>query len=290
MPSPTRTTAALRHWTLTAVSAATAILMLDIAVVATALSDISADLDTGLHGLKWVIDAYTLALASVVLTAGSLADRLGRRRLFIAGLVVFTAASLASAVAPSIDVLVAVRAVQGVGAAALFAVSLALLADVFPAGRQRASAIAVYGATIGASFAAGPLVGGALTSALGWRWVFLINLPIGLWTLVITVRHLRESRDPVAHKVDLPGQITLVAALFALVFGLLNGAETGWDDPVNLGALAAAAGFGLAFVLVELRVSEPMVPFVMFSSPPFRLAQITAVVISGGSTRSSRTS
>ena len=165
MPSPTRTTAALRHWTLTAVSAATAILMLDIAVVATALSDISADLDTGLHGLKWVIDAYTLALASVVLTAGSLADRLGRRRLFIAGLVVFTAASLASAVAPSIDVLVAVRAVLGIGAAALFAVSLALLADVFPAGRQRASAIAVYGATIGASFAAGPLVGGALTSA-----------------------------------------------------------------------------------------------------------------------------
>ena len=207
MPSPTRTTAALRRWTLTAVSAATAILMLDIAVVATALSDISADLDTGLHGRKWVIDAYTLALASVVLTAGSLADRLGRRRLFIAGLVVFTAASLASAAAPSIDVLVAVRAVQGVGAAAMFAVSLALLADVFPAGRERASAIAVYGATIGASFAAGPLVGGALTSALGWRWVFLINLPIGLWTLVITVRHLRESRDPIAHKVDLPGQI-----------------------------------------------------------------------------------
>src|SRR4051812_38937754 len=165
-----------KRWTLVVVCAATAMLMLDIAVVNTALSRIADDLDAGLSGLQWVVDAYTLALASVVLTAGSLADRFGRRRLFTIGLVVFTLASAACAAATDIVFLDAARAVQGMGAAVMFGVSLAILAHAFPAPRERAGALAAYGATIGGTFAIGPLVGGALTSGLDWQWIFLVNL------------------------------------------------------------------------------------------------------------------
>ena len=162
------------------VCAATAMLMLDIAVVNTALSDIAADLNTGLSGLQWVVDAYTLALAAVVLTAGSLADRFGRRRLFTIGLSIFTVTSLACAAAQDIVMLNSSRAAQGIGAAIMFAVSLALLSQAFQEPQERAKAFAAYGASIGAAFAIGPLVGGALTSGLDWRWIFLVNLPLGL--------------------------------------------------------------------------------------------------------------
>src|SRR5947209_19783709 len=169
-----------RNWTLAVVSLATAMLMLDIAVVNTAISDMGRDLHTGLNGLKWVVDAYTLALAAVVLTTGSLADRLGRRRVFAAGLVIFTPASAAAAAATDITMLNIIRAVQGLGAAAMFATSMALLANEFPQAQERAKALAVYGATIASSFALGPLVGGALTSGFGWRAIFIINIPIGI--------------------------------------------------------------------------------------------------------------
>src|SRR4051812_22632032 len=158
------TTSKFRTWTLAVVSLATAMLMLDIAVVNTAISDMGRDLNTGLDGLKWVVDAYTLALAAVVLTTGSLADRLGRRRVFAVGLGIFTVSSAAAAAAQDITMLNIFRAVQGLGAAAMFATSMALLAHAFPKAQDRAKALAVYGATIGASFAFGPLVGGGLTS------------------------------------------------------------------------------------------------------------------------------
>src|SRR6476660_440905 len=199
------TSLSAKRWTLVVVCAATAMLMLDIAVVNTALSRIADDLDTGLSGLQWVVDAYTLALASVVLTAGSLADRFGRRRLFTIGLAVFTAASAACAASTDIVFLDAFRAVQGIGAAIMFAVSLAILANAFPDMRERAGALAAYGATIGASFAIGPLVGGALTSGLDWQWIFLINIPIGLACLWITRAKVQESSDPAAPRVDVPG-------------------------------------------------------------------------------------
>ena len=198
---------AVQRWTLAVVCTATAILMLDIAVVNTALPSIAEDLKTGIGGLQWVVDAYTLALAAIVLTAGSLADRFGRRRVFASGLVVFTVASALCAAAGSIDMLVAARAIQGLGAAILFATSLALLADAFPSERERTGALAAYGATIGASFAIGPAVGGVLTSALDWRWVFLVNIPIGIVALAVTLREVRESRDPRAPRVDVPGLV-----------------------------------------------------------------------------------
>src|SRR5215467_634293 len=209
--------------TLTVVCLATAMLMLDIAVVNTALSHIASDLDASLSGLQWIVDAYTLALATIVLTAGSVADRLGRKRVFAWGMVLFTVSSLACAMAGSIELLDAARAVQGIGAAMMFASSLAVLADAFPVAAERAKAFAVYGATIGASFAVGPLVGGALTSYISWRAVFFVNVPIGIATIVATYAWVRESHDSRARRIDIPGQVTLTGGLFLFVFALLRG-------------------------------------------------------------------
>jgi EmrB/QacA subfamily drug resistance transporter len=270
----------IKHWTLAVVCAATAMLMLDIAVVNTALSRIAEDLDTGLSGLQWVVDAYTLALASVVLTAGSLADRFGRRRLFTIGLSLFTLASAACAAAGSIEALVAARAVQGLGAAVMFAVSLAILAHAFPEPKERAGALAAYGATIGASFAVGPLVGGALTSGLDWQWIFLINLPLGALCLWITRTKVVESRDPRARRVDRLGQATLAPALFLLVLGFLRANEEGWGSGIVAGSLAGGVVLLVAFVLVERRVAEPMLPLGFFRNPSFTGAQLAAFAIS----------
>ena len=270
----------IQRWTLVVVCAATAMLMLDIAVVNTALSRIAEDLDTGLSGLQWVVDAYTLALASVVLTAGALADRLGRRRLFTYGLGIFTVASLACGLAQDIVMLNSARAVQGVGAAIMFAVSLALLAHAFPNARERAGALAAYGAAIGASFAVGPLVGGLLTSGLDWQWIFLVNLPIGVFCLWITRTYVEESRDPHWRGIDWPGQITLTAGLVLLVLALLRGNEDGWGSTIIVAELAGAAVALLAFVAVELRVREPMLPMRLFRDATFTGAQVAAFAIS----------
>ena len=271
----------VQRWTLAVVCAATAILMLDIAVVNTALPSIGADLHTGIGGLQWVVDAYTLALASVVLTAGSLADRFGRKRVFASGMIVFTLASVVCAAAGSIEMLEIARAVQGLGAAVLFATSLALLAAAFPAERARAQALAAYGATIGASFAVGPAVGGALTTGLGWRWVFLVNVPIGIAALAVTLREVQESRDPRAPRVDLPGLVTLTGALFLLVLGLLRGNDAGWGSPQILAELIGAAALLAAFVAIEARSDHPMLPLRLLRSPDFTGAQLTAFAISG---------
>jgi EmrB/QacA subfamily drug resistance transporter len=269
-----------QRWTLVVVCAATAMLMLDIAVVNTALSRIAEDLQTGLSGLQWVVDAYTLALASVVLTAGALADRLGRRRLFTWGLAIFTLASLACGLAQDITMLNSARAVQGIGAAIMFAVSLALLAHAFPGERERAGALAAYGAAIGASFVVGPLLGGVLTSALDWQWIFLVNLPFGIACLWITRRYVEESRDPVARRIDWAGQVTLTAGLFLLVLALLRGNEQGWTSAPILAELAGAALALIAFVIVEMRVREPMLPLRLFRNASFTGAQIAAFAIS----------
>jgi EmrB/QacA subfamily drug resistance transporter len=270
-----------RRVTLAVGCLATAMLMLDIPVVNTALPDISRDLNTDLNGLQWVVDAYTLALASVVLTAGSLADRLGRKRLFIGGLGLFTASSLACALAGTIEVLDAARAVQGLGAAVMFATSLALLANAFQDAKERAGALAVYGATIGASFAVGPLVGGALTSGFGWRSIFLINVPIGLVTIAATVKYVRESRDEHARKIDWLGQVVLGAGLFLLVLALLRGNEQGWTSTAIVTELSAAVVLLAVFGLIESRVREPMLPLGLFKNRTFAGAQLGVFAISG---------
>ena len=271
---------ATQRFTLTVVCAATAMLMLDIAVVNTALSAIADDLDTGLSGLQWIVDAYTLTLAATVITAGSLADRFGRRRLFVIGLTVFTATSLLCAGAQSITMLNLSRAAQGVGAAVMFAVSLAVLANAFPRMGERVKALAAYGATMGGSFAVGPLVGGALTSGLGWRWIFLINLPLGLLCLSIVRRFVAESMDPRAARIDRPGFLTLTGGLFLLVFALLRGNEDGWASATILASFAGAGALLLAFLVVESRVAHPMLPLRLFRNPSFTGAQVAAFGIS----------
>jgi EmrB/QacA subfamily drug resistance transporter len=270
----------VRRATLLVVCATTAMLMLDIAVVNTALSDIAADLDAGFTGLQWVVDAYTLALAATVLTSGSLADRLGRRKVFSFGLVLFTAASLACAAAPTIVVLDVARAIQGVGAAVLFAVSLALLAHAFPDREGRARALAAYGATIGAAFALGPLAGGVLTEWIDWRMIFLVNVPIGLVCLALTSARVQESRDPRPRGADWTGQILLCTAMFALVLGLLRGPGHGWTSVGVAGPLIAAALLGTAFLVVEHRGAEPMLPLGMFADRAFTGAQAATFAIS----------
>jgi EmrB/QacA subfamily drug resistance transporter len=259
---------------------ATAMLMLDIAVVNTAMAHIGGDLHASLGSLKWVVDAYTLALATTVLTVGSLADRFGRRNIFAAGLVLFTASSLVCALADSIAMLNTARVVQGIGAAGLFASSLALLVQAFPEERERNGAMAIYGATIGASFAVGPLVGGALTSGLSWRWIFLINLPIGIGALAMTLRRVAESKDPAARRVDVPGQVTLTGGLFLLVLALLRGNDVGWGATASVLELAGAAVLLAAFLVTERRVREPMLPLGLFRIPAFAGAQITVFAIS----------
>jgi EmrB/QacA subfamily drug resistance transporter len=269
-----------RQITLAVVCLATAMLMLDIAVVNTALSSISDDLHTGLSGLQWVIDAYTLALATVVLTCGSLADRLGRRKVFLVGLVVFTVSSLVCALSGSIVMLDAARAVQGLGAAAMFAVSLALLAHAYPGMRERAGALAVYGATIGASFAVGPLVGGLLTSGLGWRWIFLVNIPLGLIAIAATATRVQESRDEQARSIDWTGQFVLGGGLFLLVLALLRGNEQGWGSTAIIAELSGAALLLALFAFVERRVKEPMLPLEFFRNRGFAATQAGTFAIS----------
>src|SRR4051794_11797067 len=268
--------------TLTVVCIATAMLMLDIAVVNTAMPSIGKDLETGLSGLQWVVDAYTLALAAIVLTAGSVADRLGRRAVFVTGLAVFTASSAACAAAPSIAVLEVARAVQGLGAGLLFATSLAILVDAYPEARERAGALAVYGSVIGASFLLGPLMGGLLTSGLSWRWVFFVNIPLGIATYVLTRRGVDESKDPHPRRVDWGGQVTLTAGLFLLVLALLRGNEDGWGSTGIVVVLSAAVVSLVAFVVIEARSTHPMLPLGFFRNKRFTAAQIAVFGISAG--------
>ena len=269
-----------KWWTLLVVSVATFMLLLDITVVNTALPAIEEDLNASFTELQWVIDAYTLALAGLVLTAGSLADRLGRRRLFAIGLGIFSVSSLAAGLAPDPTFLNVARAIQGIGGAILFAVSLALVAQEFAPGRERGTAMGVYGATIGVSVAIGPLVGGALVDSLGWEWVFFINVPVGIAAIAVTYAKLRESRDPNATRVDWAGLATFSSALFLLVFGLLRGNEEGWGSAFILGLLGAAVALLVAFVVVESRVKQPMLPLRLFRKPAFTGVQLAALGVS----------
>jgi EmrB/QacA subfamily drug resistance transporter len=269
-----------KWWTLLAVSVATFMLLLDITVVNVALPSIREDLGASFTDLQWVVDAYALTLAALVLTAGSLADRLGRRMVFAAGLAIFTGASLLCALAADPTVLNLARAVQGVGGAAMFAVSLALIAQEFTAGRERGMAMGIYGATIGMAVAIGPLVGGALTDSLGWESIFYLNVPIGLAAIAVTYLKLRESRDPGATRVDWPGVATFSTALFALVLALVRGNDEGWGS-APIVALFAAAGLLLAaFLAIERTVSEPMLPLGLFRRRAFTGVQIAAFAVS----------
>ncbi|WP_327287361.1 MFS transporter [Streptomyces sp. NBC_01198] len=269
-----------KWWTLIAVSVATFMLLLDITVVNVALPSIRKDLNASFTDLQWVLDAYTLTLAALVLTAGSLADRLGRRKIFAWGLTIFSVASLLCALAPNPTFLNVARAVQGVGGAAMFAVSLALVAQEFPAGRERGVAMGWYGATIGVAVAVGPLIGGALTDGLGWESIFYLNVPIGAITLLITFTRLRETRDPDATRVDWAGVAAFSGSLFLLVLAMVRGNDEGWSSTMILSLISGSAALMAAFILIESRVAEPMLPLRLFRRHAFTGVQMAAFGVS----------
>ena len=270
-----------KWWTLLATCVAMFMLLLDITIVNVALPEIQRDLGASFSDLQWVVDAYSLTLAAFLLTAGSLGDRLGRRRVFAAGFAVFTVASLACGLASSPTSLNVARAVQGVGGAAMFATTLALIAQEF-VGRERATAFGIWGATVGGAVAIGPLVGGALTDALGWEWIFFVNVPIGLAAIALTLLRVTESRGSDAQRIDWAGVITFSSALFLLIFGLVRGNAEGWGSTTIEASLIGSALLLAAFVAIELRSSHPMFDLSLFRVPAFIGVSAVAFALSAG--------
>lgn len=271
-----------QRWTLVVVCVSTALLLVNVAAPNVALEAIAADLGASFTDLQWVLSGYALVLAVFQLTAGSLADLFGRRRLFLIGLCLFTAASALCALAPSPLLLIAARAIQGLGAATVFPSSLALLAQEFH-GVERSRAIGVWGAVIGLAFAAGPLVGGLLVGPLGWQAIFGLGVVLGLPTIWLARRHIRESRDPDPSPVDWAGAGTLSTGLFLIVFAVLRGNELGWTSfPVLTLAGLGVLSLG-AFVAVELRATDPMLDLRLFRNRTFLGATLIVAVLAGGS-------
>jgi EmrB/QacA subfamily drug resistance transporter len=268
-----------KWWTLVVVCLAIFMLLLDITIVNVALPPIARDLGAGFTDLQWVIDAYALTLATFVLNAGSLADLLGRKRVFIGGVILFTAASVLCGAATSPLFLILSRAAQGIGGAIMFATSLALLSQEFH-GRERGTAFGIWGATTGAAVAVGPLIGGALTTYLSWRWIFFVNIPIGIVATVLSVTQLRETRDEGHGGVDWVGLVTLSGSLFMFVFALLRGNEKGWTSGLIIGMLVGGAALLVVFVVSQWRGRSPMLDLALFTRPAFTGAQITAFTLS----------
>ena len=254
-------------------------LLLDITVVNVALPDIDSELNTSFTDLQWVVDAYALTLAATMLNAGSLGDLLGRKRVFLVGIALFTLSSAFCGAATTPLWLIVARGAQGIGGAAMFAGSLALISQEFH-GRERGTAFGIWGATVGLAVAIGPLVGGALTTYVGWRWIFFVNIPIGVACVIAGLRELRETRDEEHGGFDLWGLLTLTAGLFALVLGLFRGNDWGWSSGRVIGLFLAAAVLLVSFAVVELRQSAPMFDFRLFKVPTFTGAQITAFAMS----------
>ncbi|MDQ2849586.1 MFS transporter [Dermatophilaceae bacterium Sec6.4] len=270
-----------KWWTLTAVCFGTFMLLLDVTIVNVALPDIQSSLGSSFSDLQWVIDAYALTLASLLLTAGSLSDIFGRRKLYIIGLVIFTIASTLCGVAQDTLLLELSRGLQGVGGAIMFTVSLALLASSFQ-GKDRGTAFGIWGSITGVAVAVGPVVGGVLVSSLSWRWIFFVNIPIGIAALVITVLKVGESRNPKAHGPDWIGFVVFTASLSSLVYALIESGQKSFSDPVVISCFTAAAVLMVGFVLFEMKTKTPMLDLSLFRLPTFSGGAIAAFGISAG--------
>ncbi|HEX8741974.1 MAG TPA: MFS transporter [Thermoleophilaceae bacterium] len=242
---------------------------LDITVVNVALPSIGRELHAPISGLQWTIDAYTVVMASLLMFSGSMADRLGRKRTFVAGLTVFSVASLLCSLAPSVELLVAFRVLQAVGGSMLNPVAMSIITNTFTEPRERAQAVGVWGAVFGVSMALGPIVGGSLVAAVGWRSIFWISVPVGLAAIALTLRFVPESRAPRPRRFDPVGQTLVIVLLAALTAGIIEAPSQGWSSPAILAAFLAAAGALLGLLLYEPRREEPLVDLRFFRSVPF---------------------
>ncbi|GAB3652183.1 MFS transporter [Nocardioides korecus] len=257
-----------KWWTLAAVCTGVFMLLLDVTIVNVALPDIQRELGASLSDLQWVIDAYALSLAALLLTAGSLADLFGRRRVFVIGVVLFTVGSIACGAAQDITLLTVSRAFQGIGGAAMFATALALLAGAFHS-KDRGVAFGVFGAITGVAVAVGPVLGGVLTSGLSWRWIFFVNVPLCLVAIAVSLTKVVESKDPRAGRPDWIGFVTFSLALGALVYGLIEAGQTSWGEQRVVLCLVASAVLLALFVTSQLLQSQPMFDLSLLRKPTF---------------------
>jgi len=273
-------TGSVRKWLpLVAICTGTFMLLIDVTIVNVALPDVATDLGTSFSQLQWVVDIYALALASLVLGAGSLADLYGRRKLYLIGLVLFALASLGSGLAPSAGFLVAARGVQGIGGAIMFATTIALINTSYE-GRDRGTAFGVWGAVVGASAALGPILGGALTE-VSWRWIFFVNLPVCVLAVVLTLTAVSEARQDDAPRPDVVGIALFTIGAGSVVFGLVRAASDGWSKGASWGPIAGGLVVLAAWVVVELRRAAPMLDVRLFRSRSFSGIMLGALVLNG---------
>ncbi|NNC13688.1 MFS transporter [Planctomonas sp. JC2975] len=271
--------AARRRWTLAATGVGFAVVQLDVSVVNVAVKPIGDELGGGVAALQWIVSAYTVAFAAFILSAGALGDRLGAKRMLLAGFTLFIAASLVCALAPNLGVLIAARAVQGMGAAALVPSSLSVLSHTYPDARARAGAVGIWALAGSAALSAGPLVGGVLIQTLGWRWIFYINIPLALFGILVVLLAAAETTRSTERRLDIPGQVLGVVALGLLTAGIIEGGQFGFDEPFVVGALVLAVAAGTAFVLVERRMRQPMLPVESFRIPLFRWSIVIGLFV-----------
>ena len=269
-----------KWWTLTAVCLGLFMLLVDITIVIVALPSIRGALHASFSDVQWTIDAYALSLAALLLPTGSLADILGRRRVFALGLAVFTVGSLLCGLAQSSLMLILCRALQGVGGATIFATSLALVAQTFH-GKERGTAFGIWGAVAGIATAVGPLLGGALTTWLSWRWIFFVNIPFGVVAIAITMTQVAEFRPPTARRIDFAGFLVFTVGLVALVYGLIESSLDGWGDTKVIVSLIISAVLLVAFPFVELAQRQPMFDMRLFRKPTFVGGSIAAFGMNG---------
>jgi MFS transporter, DHA2 family, methylenomycin A resistance protein len=265
--------------TLAAMSLGYGVVQLDVTIVNTALNSIGTSLGGGISELQWVVSAYTIAFAAFILTAGALGDRIGAKRIFMAGFAVFTAASAACALAPDAVILIAARAVQGIGAAILVPNSLALLGHTYTDEKARGRAVGIWAAGASLALISGPLLGGGIIALVGWRWIFLVNLPIGLAGLWLAWRYADETAPSPQREIDFLGQFAAIAALGCLAGAVIEGGALGWSHPVVIAGFAASAVLGALFVWQENRCSQPMLPLSLFRHRLFALTSLVGLLV-----------
>ena len=250
---------------------------IDITAVNIALPSIGRQLNAGITGLQWTVDAYTVVLASLLMLSGSVADRFGRKRTFITGLTVFSIGSMLCSLAPTVGLLVAFRALQAVGASMLNPVAMSIITNTFTNPRERAQAVGIWGAVFGISMALGPVIGGTLVSTIGWRAIFLINIPIGLSAIILTSRFIPESKAPRPRRFDPVAQMLVIVGLASMTYAIIEAPIQGWSSPTIVAVFAASAAAFLALVVYEPRRHEPLIELRFFRSIPFTTSVITSV-------------